>query len=183
MTPQCLNLECKFLPNACVEYKWAQREEKISLYVEIPGRNSQRQQEDVVVSVRGGGGGVLTSEQGRRGDGRGSKVRSPGRRFSQMSISPAESSFLLRSSSVHMLIVWMCIEAADLQQPRLIPLSADYCSRYRLHQKVTLARRGFSLLLFLLLFFFCWKDENLFWSLRGSGLQLREVESSRCVCY
>lgn len=41
-------------------------------------------------------------------------VRSPDRRFSQMSIFPGEASFLSGSSRAHMWIAWMCIEAADL---------------------------------------------------------------------
>lgn len=49
--------------------------------------------------------GVLTSEQRRRGDRRGSKVRHPGRRFSQMSISPLNPLF---SWGHPLFTCWLC---------------------------------------------------------------------------
>lgn len=172
MTLQCLNLECKFLPNAWVEYKWAQREEN-KLVHEIPRRNSQRQQKDVVFSVRW----VLTSEQGRRGDGGGSKVRSPGRRFSQMSISPLNPLF---SWGHPLFTCWLCGCVLRLQTCSSRGLSPCHLIIARVTDSI---KRWHLRVADSVFFFFFWKDENLFWSLRGSGLQLREVESSRCVCY
>lgn len=54
--------------------------------------------------------------------------------------------FLFRSSSVHMLIVWMCIETADLRirlysRRGLSPCQLIIAPRYRLHQKVTLVQQ------------------------------------------
>lgn len=55
---------------------------------------------------------------------------------------------LLRSSSVHMLIARMCIEAADLRirldgSRGLSPCQLIIAPRYRLHQKVTLVQAAF----------------------------------------
>lgn len=114
MTLQCLNLECKFQPNAWAEYKWAQRIKKI-LFVEIPCR-TWRLQHKIGVAFFVFSGFLPSSREEEKLKGPQSRASfQPNEHF------PAESSFLLRSSSVHMLIVRMCIEAADLQQPRLIP--------------------------------------------------------------
>lgn len=117
MSLQCLNLECKFQPNAWAEYKWARRIKKKSLFVEILCRTWRLQHKNIrccVFRVEW----VLTFQQRRGEKLKGPQSRAP---FQPNEHFPAESSFLLRSSSVHMLIVRMCIEAADLQQPRLIP--------------------------------------------------------------
>lgn len=166
MTLQCLNLECKFQPNAWAEYKWGAAH-IISLCVEIPGRTRQLQQKGLAFGVQW----VLTFQQ-RRGE---------AQRSAALSAASAKWAFprwILFSPEV---ILCSHVDCADvywgcrLAAAAAYPLSADYCSRYRLHQKVTLVRL-FSLSLF-------FKDENIFWSLRSSGLQLVEVERSRCVCY
>lgn len=95
---------------------------------------------------------------------------------------PAESSFLPRSSSVHMLIVRMCIEAADLQQPRLIPCQliiarvTDSIKRWHFCSAASLS---LSLSLF---FFWSSNDENLFWvsAARGSWKLLLCLLLSAC---
>lgn len=69
-------------------------------------------------------------------------------------------------------VYWGCRLAAA----EAYPLSADYCSRYRLHQKVTLLQCGFSLSLALFFFFlvFKWWESFLgFCSLRSSGQAAR----------
>lgn len=70
--------------------------------MEFPRRNTQLQQNDVAFS---GVPWVLTSEQRRGEDRRGSKVRHPGRRFSQMSISPLNPLF---SRGHPLFTCWLC---------------------------------------------------------------------------
>lgn len=75
---------------------------KISLFVEdSPQKYAAPAEPCCFCSVPG----VLTSEQRRRGDRRGSKVRHPGRRFSQMSISPLNPLF---SWGHPLFTCWLC---------------------------------------------------------------------------
>lgn len=89
MTLLGLNLECKFWPNACAEYKWAQRIKQAYLRrfpAELGSYSEKKKRKCRVLSVHW----VLTLQRRRGEERRGSKVRSPERRLSQRSVSPLD---------------------------------------------------------------------------------------------
>lgn len=119
---------------------------KISLFVEIPRRNTQLQQNDVAfffLVFRE----FLPRNRGEERTGEAQRSAILGAvsakwAFPRWILFPPEVILCSHVDCVD--VYWGC----RLAPAEAYPLSADYCSRYRLHQKVTLVQRGFA-------FFFC----------------------------
>lgn len=133
MTLRCLNLECKFQPKAWAEYKWVQRKEN-KLILEIPCRNTQPQRKGVAFFLFS-----YRAEESR--EAQRSAI------LSAVSAKWAFPRWILFSPEVILCSHVDCVDVywgCRLAAAEAYPLSADYCSRYRLHQKVTLVQCCFS---------------------------------------